>query len=218
MSEEESEKFVSLDDIYLRELKDKIDSPWRLQRQLERCNILAAGENEKAFQDSVEITLDELPIEIKSNVMARENEYWVTPEPDYQFKYNCGVPVGSIEQPVMLNDPEDWDYDSSRSTVPWSPVLVETPPYIDHKKLLAIIKEEAERGGLSWQYEKFEKEVGRIPQLIPEPILEDYERLISQTMLEHRRQGIMYSFNDLLESLQKLKPKTPTPPRGENIE
>ena len=204
MSTRERQDFNSIDDVYLREVKNRIDASWRLQRQLERCNILSAQldkpGNQNSFENSVLALLGDLPTYVRRSVEARKTDYTVTPEPRYQFKYSCQVPMGTIENPLQYNKPEDYDYDPNEPTVTYSPIKVTDPPYIDYIKLLQIIKAELESGGASWQLQKTLKDLGMVPTNISKSLVNQYEKTIKNLISEHRKQGYNYSYNDLFLS------------------
>lgn len=200
-SEAMKDVYVDLDDVYLRSIKDRVDSAWKFQRQLERCAILRGriAEDPEAYYAAVRELLSDLPLRVVLAVKARESEYMVTPEPRLEYKYYCGVPL-------ELKDEKG---------EPISPVLVQDTPYCDYEKLHDIIKEESDRYNLRWEYRLALKEEGRNAKLLPKKVEEDIVEAIRNVVIEHRKRGIMYSYSDILETLRKTTPELPTPPLEE---
>jgi len=190
--------------IFDKEVRDKIDSSYRCQRQLERCNILAtqAGDPVKniEFENSVEALMGDLPTKIRLAVLDRREDYIVKPEPRWQYlkagRYNMGTPDNPVKD----------DYGNVIS-----PIKVQDPPFEDPMTKLSIIKEELESGGASWRYDKTLRDEGRTPRLIPFEAEQELENVIRDTVVKHRKAGVMYSWADLLLSLQKAKFAIPTP-------
>ena len=145
-----------VEDLYTREMKEKIDAKWRLERQLDRCNRLAIDAaldpaREEAFKQAVEVLLGDLPLRIKQKVLDREDEFIIPPREEWHYRYCGNQPMGTPENPVT---------DAEGRVI--SPILVTTPEDLDPFALLEIIKEELEKGGVSWEYEKLLREEGRV--------------------------------------------------------
>jgi len=125
MSGSEDIEYGSVDDLFRGQIKGRIDAPWRYQRQLERCNILMAGENQLAFEASVRALLGDLPLYIKNKIVGtdesskaklcpvckeefvpmdrgRQGEFnRMTPD-TYQYQENCGVQIGTPNNPFVI--------------------------------------------------------------------------------------------------------------------
>ena len=122
MSDSKELEYGSVDDLFRGQIKGRIDAPWRYQRQLERCNILMAGDNQLAFEASVRALLGDLPLYIKSKIVGtddrekaklcpkckenfvpldkgRQGEFNQMTEDSYQYQENCGVQIGTPKNP-----------------------------------------------------------------------------------------------------------------------
>lgn len=196
--EEESGGLLGLDDAFLRDIKGRIDSTWKIQRQLERCAILRSGitVEPESYNASVRELLSDLPLSVEEAVRKREEEYVTALEPQLEYDYYCGVPVTNVDEAGVRVSPRE----------------VEVEPEVDYEKLHDIIKEEADRAGLRWEYKKAGIEMGAVPKRLPNTIVKDLEDALTSTILEHRKKGFMYSWMEVLDALRKLKPQTPTPP------
>lgn len=227
MSSSGLSEYGSVEDIFNKEIKGKIDAPWRFTRQLERCNVLMAGENLQAFEASVRALLGDLPLHIKNKVMDRKSEFNVVPPSSYNYMNNCGINIGTPDNPfVSVVEHSEWDflnevpdsfreYNEDKITI-LSPVEVEGVEYTDHEKLLEIIKEEADEGGLGWRYDNIRYETGPVETILPAGLASDIEKILVTQMIEHRKSGNMYSWAEMIGSMQSRTPNTPTPPKEEN--
>jgi len=214
--------FEEVEELYTREVKEKIDAKWRLERQLDRCNRLAIEAafdpaKEEAFKRAVGAALDDLPIRIKQHVLERKDEYYIPPQQVWRYQF-CGKhPMGTPDNPVR---------DAEGRVI--SPVLETTPEDLDPYALLGVIKEELEKGGLAWEYEKLLREEGRVEkEELAEEIVSEYEEMITQMVIKHRRKWLelrksdpqeakkyFYSWTQLLDAFRKMKPKMPVPTEG----
>ena len=223
MSEKTSLESGLIDKIFDREIKGKVDTPWRFQIQMARCNQLMSGPDQIAFEASVRALLGDLPLHIKNIVVGRKDEFNSTPPSTYQFKTTCGVNIGTIKNPFVsvpghpeydfwLDIPKPYreTHDDEISII--SPVEVPGELYTDHEKLLELIKEEADRGGIGWKYQRAAKEMGPVEKVLPGKLAGKIEKVLVNMMIEHRREGIMYSWAELIGSQRDRTPRTPTPP------
>jgi len=226
MSASDKIEYGSISGIFDKEIKGKIDAPWRFQRQLERCNVLMAGADLQSFESSVRALLGDLPFDIKSNVLARKNEFNPTPQPTYHYIENCNIKVGTPDnQLISVVGHEEWEFmnevpkhflDNHMDKITiLSPVEVEGVQFTDHEKLLEIIKEEADRGGLGWRYENTRLEVGPVEKILPDGLSRDLENVLIDQLIKHRQEGHMYSWAEMIGVMQSRTPNTPTLPKEE---
>ncbi len=226
MSSRDLSEYGSVDGIFDKEIKGKIDAPWGYARQRERCNVLMAGENLIAFESSVRALLGDLPLHIKTDVVARKTEFNAIPPSSYKYMNNCGVNIGTPDNPlVSVVDHPEWDFmnevpeyfrDNHEDKITiLSPIEIIGVEYTDHEKLFEIIKEEGERGGLGWKYDSARKETGPVEIILPAGLSRDIEKVIVKQLIEHRKKGKMYSWADMIGAMQPRTPRTPTPPRDE---
>jgi len=215
ISEEEYEEGIG--ELFNVQVKGKVDPIWRLQRLLERCNILAVTGDEEAFGRAVEVLLGELPISVKRAVEARQEEYMSPRRVVYQFRTCMGVPLaGTPSEPLTSNPPDSPFYDPYLPDVPLNPIPVEEGPRIDYFALLEIIKEELEKANLTWEHRLEHKHLRKIESRLPEGIVSGAEKLlidyIMQVRAEHSdlRIGWKQLLGELLQrtpALPVLKPK-----------
>lgn len=111
-------------------VKGKFDPMSRLQRQLERVNVIASSGDDVMLENAIQVLYSELPINIKQAVDAREDEYRAVEE-KLVFNFFAGLPI---------NNPK---LGSPRKVA---------EEYIDWLKLLEVIKEELEKANLTWEY------------------------------------------------------------------
>ena len=107
----DSLEYGSVGDIFNKEIKGKIDAPWRFTRQLERCNVLMASADLQGFESSVRALLGDLPLHIKNIVIDRKSEFNPEPHPTYEYIDNCGIRVGTPDNPLIsVADHPEWDF------------------------------------------------------------------------------------------------------------
>lgn len=79
-------------------IRGKLDIQALIFRQVERC-AQAAMQDESLFAANVRILLSMLPKIKRDELMERSDEYTSTTR-NYQYKYFCGVPLGTPEHPI----------------------------------------------------------------------------------------------------------------------
>ena len=141
ISQESLDIDVDLTDLPLRD-GDKINIQAITFRQIERTNK-SAMEDENKFASNVRLLMTDLPKHKKAAIEDRSDEY-LSKSKSYSYKYFCGVPLGTIENPVN-----------------GSPFVVEEE-VIDWYKLYEIILEIFEECGITWKFDSWTVETGKI--------------------------------------------------------
>lgn len=119
-------------------------------RQIERT-YMSALQDESLFASNVRLLLSTIPKHKREEVLALSEEY-TSVNTQYQYKYCCGVAMGTPDHPVS-----------------GSPMLVEDE-VIDWHKLFEIILASLEEIGISWKYDQSTIEVGGVPSEKPMPV------------------------------------------------
>jgi len=182
-----------------------VDAAWRLQRQLERCNVLATRaslteEGFEAFKQAVATLLGDLPIGVRQRVEAREEDYIIKGGPEWHYIYNAGVPMGTPDDPVC-----------DEHGNPISPVLVQQPDEVDPFALLSVIKEELEKGGLTWEYREEHKAIRKIGEPLPEGIVSRAEQMLVRFIRQVRAENpeLKIGWRQLVGELLQRSPEIP---------
>lgn len=105
----------------------------------------AAVNDESVFAVNVRLLKSYLPSHRKIQVEERVEEYMSTVE-RYQYKYFCGVPLGTPENPIN-----------------GSPALVQEET-VDWHKYLEIILEVYEDSGTTWKHDKWTIDAGKVEE------------------------------------------------------
>jgi hypothetical protein len=217
---EKKETLDVLDDIFTVNIKGGTGPHVRLMRALERSNTLIASPDPAIYEASVRAILSELPIDIKARVMERENEF-NTEQTRYQYQYNCKVPMGTIENPLVEWFGNDkWDF--LKDNIAFSDAIegidyeVISPKTItaiqtDYEKLAEICREQLEIGGLSWRTDQRLVDGGKPikEKTLPAGIGNTVEKILVETLLELRKTYPTLSFQELVESAKDKNPPTP---------
>lgn len=124
------------------ELRAQLSIEDLVRRQIERVNI-ASSFDRRVFAANLGAFKAMLPKHKRMEVEMKAEEYLVVTQ-QYQYKYNCGVPVGTPENPVMD-----------------SPVLVENID-VDWDKLYELMMDALEESGTTWKVEKETIEIGKV--------------------------------------------------------
>ena len=130
-------------------MRDKIDIQQIIYRQLLATN-LSASQDESIFAANVRLCLDYVPTQRKHEITDRQDEYESTEE-HYEYKYFCGVPLGTVEHPINGSP-----YLSTSTVTNWH-------------SLYEIILEVLEDCGLTWKFDEWQKEIPKYKAPIPEP-------------------------------------------------
>lgn len=228
-ADEEREDIV--DELFNAQVKGKVDPVWRLQRQLERCNILLGTGDIEVFQNSVLALKGDLPMGIKAAVISRSGDY-NSNVVKYDYEHAGPTRLGTVANPLvrvrghpewgsMMDIPQSFRDEHEDLISIWSPIKVEgeETDYID---LFEIIKEEIEKGGASWQYEKRTlkfKETQKFQEkqeVLPKKVISAIVRIRTLHLLHLRR-----LYPDLKISYREMNigwdthPKTPKYPKKE---
>lgn len=149
---------INADEKLLEEtpIHGELDIETLVFRQIERTNQ-SALQDEALFAVNVRNLLNMLPSHKRSEVTERSDEYTSVVQ-RYDYKYNCGVPMGTPEKPVNN-----------------SPTLIEET-VIDWYLLLQIILDTFEECGLTYKFDKWTVEVGGVEKeeaALPSPAMAD---------------------------------------------
>jgi len=190
---EERIEYGSVDKLFDVQVKGKIDPAWRLQRQLERCNVLMCGQDVSIFEAAVRALLGDIPLRIKARVLKRSKDFNDMIKRPI-VSYWCGVP--------------QYKYDDDGKRIPPEVVEEETT---DYEKLFAFIKEELEIGGTTWRYDTKKINIGEVEKPISKKITNFVTDKMVEALLDLRAKGYVdLSFQDIVASQIGLKPPTPT--------
>lgn len=111
-------------------------------RQIERtCQAVFQGE--LIFSSHVRLLMNMIPSHKKEEVESRSEEY-INNVKRYEYKYFCGVPMGTVKHPVN-----------------GSPFIIEEE-VIDWNKIFEIVLETFEDCGITWRHDSLTVEVGKI--------------------------------------------------------
>jgi hypothetical protein len=151
MSKRINPKDLKLDKDLLEDtpIHGELDIEALVFRQIERTHQ-AAVQDEVVFAANVRLLLNLLPTHKRDEIVERSDEYTSVSE-HYEYKYWCGVPMGTIEKPVNR-----------------SPYKI-TEEVIDWYKMLEIILSAFEECGVTWKTESWTVEAGKIKD--EEPVL-----------------------------------------------
>lgn len=131
------------------QIRDTLDIEQIVFRQMLSTNI-SASQDETIFAANVRVLMNYLPTSKKQEIYERTEEY-MSKIQRWDYKYWCGVPLGTIEHKVN-----------------GSPFLVEDE-VTDWHKLYEIILEILEECGLTWKFDEWQKEVQKVKEKKPEP-------------------------------------------------
>jgi hypothetical protein len=179
---------------------NKVSVDQLLYRQIERVNMAASGQEGGNFDGCVDQLFQMVPNIVRRAVVQRVKEYKIKTDKPV-FKYNAGVPMGTIGHPVRLPNGDIW-----------SPIM-ETTEFIDYHMLCNIILEECENFGVTWRYDRITLEQGRIdaePVRIPPQTIEMIKQKIAELMDADANTGEKYTYYDLIQTLMPTEiPQTP---------
>jgi hypothetical protein len=125
-------------------IRGELDIETLVFRQIERTSQ-SALQDETLFSVNVRILMSMLPSHKRSEVLERDDEY-TSIQTRYDYKYCCGVPMGTPEKPVC-----------------GSPALVEEE-VIDWHKLYEIVLDTFEECGITWKFDKWTVEIGAVEE------------------------------------------------------
>lgn len=157
-------------------LEGELNIEFLVMRQIERTS-LAATQDEPLFAANVRVLLSMLPSYKREEILSRAEEYTEVVQ-RYQYKYWCGVPIGTPENPIG-----------------GSPALVEEE-VIDWHKLYEMILKAFEDSNLTWRFEKWTIEMGKVedkdrPIPPPTPLLAptaEEQKAVVQNQVELKQQ------------------------------
>lgn len=103
----------------------------------------SASQDESIFASYIRLLMSYLPSHKRDTILERSDEFMEIAK-TLQYKYNCGVPLGTPEHPIN-----------------GSPALIEEEVY-DWYKLLEIILDIFEECGVTWKIEPWTIETGKL--------------------------------------------------------
>jgi len=222
----QEEKDSMMDNLFDIKVKGKVDVIWRLQKQLERCNMILGMGNFEAFENSVLALKGDLPMGVKEAVLDRQGEFNSTPV-RYQYTNCCGVKVGTIKNPMvdvpghpewefLLDVPKPYRESHVDEIDILSPIKVEETE-TDYIDLYEIIKEELEKAGTSWQYEKKIPKAMKIQETLPKKIINEIVKNRVDLLMSLRQDypEMVLGYRDLNVGWHET-PQTPVFERGED--
>ncbi len=178
----QDEKDDMMDNLFNPVVKGRVDSIWRLQKQLERCNMLIASPDISAFESSILALKGDLPMGVKEAVLTRTNEFNSSPE-RYKYMNTCGQKVGTLKNPlVSVEGHPEYDFlldipkllrETYRDRITILSPIKSQEVETDYFDLFEIIKEELERAGTTWQYEKKIPKAMKIQETLPKKIINE---------------------------------------------
>lgn len=131
------------------EIRAQLSIEELVRRQIERINI-STSFDQKVFARNLGALKAMLPERKRAQVEEKASEYLYIIE-NWQYKYNCGTPIGTPEHPIM-----------------GSPTLIETIK-VDWDKLYELMMNALEESGTTWKVEKELIELGRVEKKVAEP-------------------------------------------------
>ena len=137
-------------------------SPEDLVRfQINRCNVTASLPDREIFNANVLTLMRNLPSHKLLELKVERDEY-VETQVIPIYKYTCGNPIGSPENPIYRNRKGDWNWDGGE------PILVsprmEEVDIVDYDKLFELVMMKLEEAGLTWRIDPVMVDGGRIEE------------------------------------------------------
>lgn len=175
------------------EFKQKINVEFLVLKQIDRCNQAALEGDEIKFSNATESLLAMLPKENRKRIESdKVKEEYITKIEQPVYKYSCGKPMGTIENPIYRNKKSDWNYDGGEPIL-ISPT-VEEVEQTDYQKLYKIVLNELQDVGVTWKIEprgNVEKKID--PPMTPLLKLKDgkYVRILVEKGVEAIQDGIV---------------------------
>lgn len=145
-------KDLSVDDDLLEEspIHGELDIEALVFRQIERT-ANSASQDETLFANNVRVLMTYLPEYKQEEIQDRSGEYTSTIQ-RWQFKYWCGVPLGTIEEPIN-----------------GSPALIEEE-ITDWHQLFQILMNTFEQCGVTWKRDDLTVEARRVDESRSSPV------------------------------------------------
>jgi hypothetical protein len=158
--------------------------------------------DEIKFSNAVESLLAMLPKENRLRIESDKiKDSYITKIEQPVYKYSCGKPMGTLENPIYRNKKTDWNYTGGPEIL-ISPT-VEEVEQTDYQKLYKIVLNELQDVGVTWKIEPRGNVEKRIdPPAIPLLRLKDgsFVRILVEKGISSIKEGIV---KDAVE-----KPKT----------
>jgi hypothetical protein len=147
--------------------QQKLDITFLTLQQMQKVSQSAFEGDEIKYSNAIESLLAMLPKANREKIEANKDAY-ITKIEQPRYKYSCGKPMGTIENPVYRNNPLDWNYKGGKPELV-SPV-VEEVEQVDYAKLYKLILEELEDVGVTWKQEARDK-IEKLVKAPPTPLV-----------------------------------------------
>jgi len=149
--------------------QQRVDIQYLVLLQIQKCSTSAYESDEISFSNAVESLLAMLPKENRLRIESdKVKDSYVTKVEQPVYKYSCGKPMGTLENPIFRNNKSDWNYQGG------DPILVsptvEEVEQTDYQKLYKIVMGELELIGATWKTEPRDRIGKRIKQP-PTPLI-----------------------------------------------
>jgi len=119
--------------------------------QIINCLRSATDSDISIFEHNVDLLRRMLPRSVKETEEYKKALAELTEDQEtYVWERFCGVKLGSIEEPLMWNDPQNPGYDPKKPTVPSSPRKV-TVTITDWFGVFELCLGVADKLGIAWK-------------------------------------------------------------------
>jgi len=218
----EAPKRGGVDPLFAVDIKGTSNPQFRLQRQLERCNVLSTHMDITVFETAVRTALGDCPLHIKTRVLARGKEYNNIPDAEYKYEFCANARIGTPSNPSVswhdkryepgpLQDRPGWEkMEEDLDYAVYSPRLVPRKEMTDYEGLLGIIKEELDNAGLGWKRDTRNIEITPETGIeLPEGVAKKIEDAIVPLYLDYRAKNPGISYQEFAKSQLSRTPRTP---------
>lgn len=147
--------------------RQKPDMTQVFVRQLDRKNFAGSGD----YANSVIIARNNLPMRWRNWVKEQKDKY-TTEELTLVYKTNCGVKLGSANNPLLEDETTPVKRDEN-GKIDWSDPNILSPrlqllPHIDYTLMDEMVMAASEYAGLTWTEDPLEQDAGDTEEYIVE--------------------------------------------------
>jgi len=97
-------------------IEERFDYAEEVRKQIDRCLVYSA--DKEAYPEFVKGLENLIPTDDIDDQYKKEKKKCTETETIPVFKFSCGRKIGTVENPVYRNNPDDWNWDGER------PILV----------------------------------------------------------------------------------------------